>query len=177
MRDSNSSSMQLTRAADYAVRVMIHLLGQPSGRVSLPSLAVATGAPESFLSKVLQSLTHGGLLVSQRGQTGGFEVSARGRESSMLDVIEAVDGPIRLNVCMSPGKSCARKPWCPAHPVWVRAQEAMLAVLDGAMIRDLANGTYAVEVPARSSVFVIDGIAAAEDGQARCECMAPKSEN
>ena len=52
-----NSSMQLTRAADYGVRVMIHLAGLPQdGRVSLPALAEATGAPESFLSKVLQAL-------------------------------------------------------------------------------------------------------------------------
>lgn len=177
MRDSNSSSMQLTRAADYAVRVMIHLLGQTPGRVSLPSLAAATGAPESFLSKVLQSLTHGGLLVSHRGQAGGFEVSARGRESSMLEVIEAVDGPIRLNVCLTPEKSCPRKFWCPAHPVWARAQEAMLEVLEAAMIRDLANGSDAIGMPARSNVSVIERIAASADERQCCECIAEKKEN
>ncbi len=63
-----NSSMQLTRAADYAVRVMIQLASLPNhARVSLPSLAQATGAPESFLSKVLQSLARGGLITSQRG--------------------------------------------------------------------------------------------------------------
>ena len=60
MKRSNSS-MQLTRAADYAVRVMIHLAAlHADERVSLPSLAGATGAPESFLSKVLQTLARGG---------------------------------------------------------------------------------------------------------------------
>jgi Rrf2 family protein len=140
MNDANSS-MQLTRAADYAVRVMIHLVGHAGkGRVSLPAVAVATGAPESFLSKVLQALTRAGLLVSQRGQTGGFEVSPLGRKSSVRDVIEAVDGPIHLNVCLTSGKACGRQSWCPAHPVWARAQEAMLGVLEAARIEDLAFG-------------------------------------
>ena len=175
MRDSTSSSMQVTRAADYAVRVMIHLVGQTQpGRVSLPSLAAATGAPESFLSKVLQSLTHGGLLISQRGQTGGFELSPRGQQASMLDVVEAVDGPIRLNVCLTPGTVCTRKTWCPAHPVWAKAQEAMVTVLATAWIQDLASRKDSIAIPSISEVAVIESIAAAADAQERCACMSEK---
>jgi len=70
-----NSSMQLTRAADYAVRVMIHLATLPAHeRASLPALAEATGAPESFLSKVLQALSRARLITSLRGQAGGFEI-------------------------------------------------------------------------------------------------------
>jgi Rrf2 family protein len=132
--------MQLTRAADYAVRVMVHLATLPArGRVLLPVLAEATGAPESFLSKVLQALSRAKLISSRRGQSGGFEILARGREASMLEVIEAIDGPLHLNVCLISGDSCARKKWCPAHPVWVQAQTAMLDVLSDATIADLAS--------------------------------------
>lgn len=134
-----SSTMQLTRAADYGVRVMIHLATLPDHqRTRLPALARATGAPESFLSKVLQSLCHAGFVVSRRGQMGGFELLAPGRQASVRSVIEAIDGPIRLNLCMSTGVSCKRKGHCPAHPVWVRAQEAMLDVLKAASVAELA---------------------------------------
>lgn len=135
------SSMQLTRAADYAVRVMIHLAKMPrSARVSLPVLAAATGAPDSFLSKVLQSLTRARLVTSQRGPAGGFQMSASGRQVSMREVIEAIDGPMNLNVCLGNNQACPRKLWCPAHPVWVKAQEAVLDVLNEARITDVANG-------------------------------------
>ncbi len=138
--ERNNSSMQLTRAADYGVRVMIHLAGVArDGRVSLAALAEATSAPDSFLSKVLQALARAGLISSHRGQAGGFEISQLGREASMRDVIEAIDGPMCLNVCLSSGKSCARKSWCPAHPVWAKAQQAVLELLQGALISDLAN--------------------------------------
>ncbi len=131
--------MQLTRAADYGVRVMIQLaVPVADERVSLPSLAETTGAPESFLSKVLQALARAGLISSRRGQAGGFRISPRGRAASMLDVIEAIDGVIGLNVCMAPGRSCARKVHCPAHPVWVEAQRAMLAVLAGTSVAEMA---------------------------------------
>jgi Rrf2 family protein len=132
--------MQLTRAADYAVRVMVHLATlPPRERVLLPVLAEATGAPESFLSKVLQALSRAKMISSRRGQAGGFEILARGREASMLEVIEAIDGPLHLNVCLISGESCARSRWCPAHPVWVQAQKAMLDVLSGPVIADLAH--------------------------------------
>ena len=132
--------MQLTRAADYGVRVMIQLaVPAADGLVSLPALAKATGAPESFLSKVLQALARAGLISSRRGQAGGFRISPRGRAASMLDVIEAIDGDICLNLCMVPGRSCARKARCPAHPVWVEAQQAMLAVLSSASVAKMAG--------------------------------------
>lgn len=134
-----NSSMQLTRAADYAVRVMIQLAAPTAmGRVLLPSLAQATGAPESFLSKVLQTLARSGLITSQRGQSGGFRITQRGRDASMRDVIEAIDGSICLNICLVHGRSCPRKARCPAHPVWARAQQAMLEVLSNASIAAMA---------------------------------------
>jgi len=132
--------MQLTRAADYAVRVMIHLAALPEGQRSLlPGLAKATGVPDSFLSKVLQALVRARMVSSRRGQLGGFEILQRGREASVREVVEAVEGPINLNVCLLHGKGCDRKSRCLAHPVWADAQSAMLKVLNGALIADLAG--------------------------------------
>jgi Rrf2 family protein len=134
------SSMQLTRAADYAVRAMVHLATLPEERRALlPDLAMAVAAPESFLSKVLQSLARAGLIASQRGKTGGFAIRPCGREATMRDVIEAVDGPICLNVCLNGSKECGRKAWCPAHPVWARAQRAMIDVLKSATVSAMAS--------------------------------------
>jgi len=133
------STMQLTRAADYAIRVTVHLATLPADkRALLPALAKATEAPKSFLSKVLQALTRAGMVASRRGQAGGFELLPHGRQASMRAVIEAIDGPIYLNACMMSGKSCSRKALCPAHPCWVKAQGAMLAVLETTLIAELA---------------------------------------
>ena len=131
--------MQLTRAADYAVRVMIHLATLPAQeRALLPALAAATGAPKSFLSKVLQALCRAGFIVSRRGQSGGFEILDSGREATVRSVIEAIDGPICLNLCLTTGVICNRSSYCPAHPIWLKAQEAMLEVLNAATVADLA---------------------------------------
>jgi Rrf2 family protein len=143
----SGSTMQLTRAADYAVRVMIHLATLPAQkRALLPALASATGAPKSFLSKVLQALCRAGFIVSRRGQAGGFEILPPGREASIRTVIEAIEGPISLNLCLSTGVSCNRKSYCPAHPIWEKAQEAMLSVLSAATVADLAVEAVAPRV-------------------------------
>jgi Rrf2 family protein len=134
--------MQLTRAADYGVRVMIHLATLPAReRALLPVLARATGAPESFLSKVLQALCRAGFIASRRGQSGGFEILPAGRKASIRTVIEAIEGPICLNLCLVSGASCSRKSFCAAHPIWGKAQEAMLGVLSTASVNDLAMQT------------------------------------
>jgi Rrf2 family protein len=132
--------MQLTRAADYAVRVMIHMAGLPPGsRTSRSALALAAACPEQFLSKVLQDLTRAGLVVSHRGNTGGFELPAGPSGACLLDVVEAVEGPIRLNTCLHNDEACERQSWCPAHSVWARAQDAMVTVLRETSIADLAR--------------------------------------
>jgi DNA-binding IscR family transcriptional regulator len=64
----------------------------------------------------------------------------------MRQVIEAIDGPIYLNLCLISGASCDRKGFCPAHPIWGEAQEAMLSVLDKSIVGELA-----VQASARSS--------------------------
>jgi Rrf2 family protein len=141
--------MQLTRAADYAVRVMVHLAGlPPSARVSRGDLSIAADCPEQFLAKVLQSLTRAGLVVSHRGNTGGFELDDLHRSASILEIIEAIEGPLRLNLCLTNERACTRQNWCPAHGVWCDAQDAMIGVLRAATIDVLARRAALARQPA-----------------------------
>src|SRR4051794_34943049 len=136
--------MQLTRAADYAVRVMIHLAGLPPGtRVSRSELSTSAECPEQFLCKVLQSLTRAGMVISHRGNTGGFELDERHRGASLLEVVEAIEGPLHLNICLTSESGCVRQSWCPAHLAWAEAQHAMEVVLAGRKIADLAVAAVA----------------------------------
>jgi Rrf2 family protein len=132
--------MQLTRAADYGVRVMIHLASLPAGaRASLPEMARAIEVPDHFLSKVLQMLCRRRLIHSHRGAGGGFELATDPETVSLLDVVETIEGPLQLNVCLGDQGSCSRKSWCPAHTVWSEAQAAMARVLHDTSIASLAR--------------------------------------
>jgi Rrf2 family protein len=118
---------------------MIHLAGQPLGTViRLRTLAGAVDVPESFLAKVLQTLTRGGLMLSRRGPDGGFELVPSSMQATILDVISTIDGPMQLNACLGESGCCDRKETCPAHSVWSDAQIAMLNVLNRETIGELA---------------------------------------
>jgi Rrf2 family protein len=135
--------MQLTRAADYAVRVMIHLASDgQSGRSSLTELADAAEVSPAFLSKVLQRLVRSGLVASRRGKKGGFELLERGRSASLLDILKALDGVPELNVCLLAG-GCHRSSWCAAHSVWEEAQLKMREILAAATLEGLVRETQA----------------------------------
>lgn len=140
--------MQITRAADYAVRVSIHLATLPPGaKVPRWELAEATGVPISFLSKVLQRLVLAGLVLSSRGANGGFELAWGRKDMTILDVVEAIEGRTQINLCLSVGPvRCERQAWCPGHPVWREAQKALLQVLEGALIVNLAQQSTAKEL-------------------------------
>jgi Rrf2 family protein len=148
--------MQLTRAADYGIRAMIYLASLPEGkRARLPHISAATGVPSPYLSKVLQALIRAHMITSSRGPDGGFEARAGGREASVRQLIEAIDGPIFLNACVGAGDNCKRKSHCPAHPVWMRAQQAMIAILEATSVADLATRSDVTERPSKVILHVV----------------------
>lgn len=154
--------MQITRATDYAVRVMVHLAGLPSGlQVRQSELASATGVSGHFLSKVLQQLVRSGLVQSQRGLGGGYVLTASPERVTVLDIVGAMEGPIRLNQCLEPGTSCDRKADCPAHEVWIQAQLAIDQVLGAATIAGLArrSGLQMPSLEGRSTPVLISAFA------------------
>ena len=136
--------MQITRATDYAVRVMIFLATLPPGsRIAAPELARGIQAPESFVSKILQQLALRGLVTSHRGTGGGFQLAVEPANVSLLDVVEMVEGPLQINLCLPGEASCDRKSWCGAHPIWSDAQMALKKVLASATIAELARDSVA----------------------------------
>lgn len=131
--------MQLTRSADYGVRIMVHLAGLPHGsRINALELATASDAPVPFVEKILGHLARARLVVSHRGQDGGFELGAPADSISLLDVINALEGPLCLNACLPGGKGCHRRPVCAVHLVWAETQAGMQRTLGGVSIATLA---------------------------------------
>lgn len=87
----------MSRASTYALKALTYLAGQKSG-APIPSHVVAEGArdiPKLFLLKCLLRATSAGLLRSLKGPNGGYVLARPPRQISVLDVVEAVDGPIR----------------------------------------------------------------------------------
>ncbi len=119
--------MQITRQADYAVRAMVYLaqLG-PDQRAATGQIAKEKSIPPSFLAKIVSQLSVAGLLQTSRGARGGVSLAKPPHEISLLDVVEAIDGPILLNDCVGDGTSCEYGDSCPLRPVWCDAQKMLL---------------------------------------------------
>jgi Rrf2 family protein len=89
--------MRLTRAASYALYAMVHIAGHKPNDAPLASheIAQAHNIPERFLLKVLKPLVSAGLLLSVKGPRGGYRLAKPATQITMLEVVEAVEGPIR----------------------------------------------------------------------------------
>ncbi len=152
--------MHLTQAADYGVRAMIHLASlEPGSRMSSRGLAGAVGSPEPFLTKVMQSLAAAHLVSSRRGNTGGFALAKSPEQISVLDVVEAIEGPVVLNNCTESNQPadqrCFRISWCAAHIVWTQAQIGLRRTLGAALLSDLAADSIRRQFPAAAETIAL----------------------
>jgi Rrf2 family protein len=116
--------MQITRQADYAVRAVLYLAQIGSERRAATSqIAEEQNIPPSFLAKIVSQLSVAGLLQTSRGARGGVSLARDPEHISVLEVVEAIDGPILLNECVAAGgASCTFGEDCPMRPVWCDAQ-------------------------------------------------------
>ncbi len=120
--------MQITRQADYALRAVIYLsrLG-PDERAATSQIAQEQKIPPSFLAKIVSQLSVAGLLQTSRGARGGVSLARSPEEITLLDVVEAIDGPILLNECVACGGAvCAFGDDCPMKPVWCKTQTELV---------------------------------------------------
>ncbi|MBI3173700.1 MAG: Rrf2 family transcriptional regulator [Chloroflexi bacterium] len=122
--------MQITRQADYAVRAVLYLarLGQED-RAATSQVAQEQHIPPSFLAKIISQLSIAGLLHTSRGARGGVMLAREPKDITLLEVIEAIDGPIMLNECVGDTGSCTFDEECPLRPVWCEAQNELVARL------------------------------------------------
>ena len=136
--------LRLTSAADYAIRAMIHLACLPDGGVALRSeIAEAQYIPTSFMAKILRSLVRARLLRSSRGVNGGFSLARPTGEISMLEIVEAIEGPIAVNRCTATPVQCDKVDQCAVHPVWQKAQDYLVELLKSTTLEELQHNQVA----------------------------------
>ena len=137
--------MQITRQADYAVRAVYHLtkLG-PDSRAATSHIAEEQHIPPSFLAKIISQLSVAGLLHTSRGARGGVTLARDPEDISLLDVVEAIDGPILLNECVADAGACTFTSDCPMRPIWCETQQQLVERLQGTNFAAIAaNGAGA----------------------------------
>jgi Rrf2 family protein len=123
-------TMQITRQADYAVRAVLYLaqLG-PEQRAATSQIAQEKQIPPSFLAKIVSQLSVAGLLQTSRGARGGVSLARAPQDISILEVVEAIDGPILLNECVASKGVCTFGDTCVMRPLWCDAQAELVGRL------------------------------------------------
>ncbi|MCD6356586.1 MAG: Rrf2 family transcriptional regulator [Anaerolineaceae bacterium] len=127
--------MQITRQADYALRAVIYLSRlRENEKAATSSIAADQKISPSFLAKIVSQLSIAGLITTSRGAHGGISLARQPDEISILDVIEAIDGPVFLNECTSDSNSCPFLDSCPLKETWRNVQDEL--------IKKLSNATF-----------------------------------
>ncbi|MBT8220236.1 MAG: Rrf2 family transcriptional regulator [Bacteroidia bacterium] len=107
----------LSSSSQYAVRAALYLAMKTSEseKMKAEDIAKALDIPKHFLAKILQQLTRKKIVSSTKGRNGGFYLSDNNRSCSLLEVLEAIDGPMSLNSCILGLKNCSDAYPCPYH--------------------------------------------------------------
>ena len=136
--------MKLSQSVAYAIHAVLRLAsGGESAPVACGRLAADGKMPERFLLQILRNLVAHGILESTRGVEGGYTLDRAPEDISVLEVIEAIDGPIMLNECVGDTTTCTFDEQCPLRPVWCEAQNDLVAKLRGTTFEQMLEQSKA----------------------------------
>lgn len=129
----------LGRRADYAIRCVLSLARAPQGLRKAREIAEEMDVPRSWVPGILGTLVQAGVAESVPGRGGGYRLGPASADVSLLDVIEAVDGPLASTNCVLRGGACQWDGRCAVHEAWAGAQEAMRSQLAAVTIAEIAR--------------------------------------
>ena len=135
----------ISRATDYAVRILSALRASETERVTAAALAQVTSIPTDQVLKVVGPLSRQGWVQSFRGAVGGFALSASLDEVTLLDVVELFEGPLHVQTCTGVA-GCEFSARCAAHVIWLEAEQALRRVLAQHTMAEIAARMRALDV-------------------------------
>jgi len=134
----------LGRKGDYSVRAVLAVAMHLGERRKSREIAKEMGIPPRYLPQILANLVQHELLAAMAGPSGGYCLTRPPEEISLLQVVEAAEGSIKLERCVLHGGPCDWENACPIHIPWARAQAAMVSELGATTMAQLV--TNAVEL-------------------------------
>jgi Rrf2 family protein len=130
--------MTFSKSFGYAVRVILHLCALPENqRTRVEEVARHLGAPKHFLGKVMKALVKNDILSSSKGPSGGFCITDRTMNTSLLQLLEQTDGLDAFNQCVLHFSKCNSKRPCYMHPVIEENRKELKEILGKTKIRQL----------------------------------------
>jgi len=138
--------LSLKRKGDYAVRAMISV-GRHHGTGLRQARQISTEMhiPYKTLTLILAGLVAEGLLKATHGPNGGYRLARQPSDISLLDIVEAAEGPATFDHCVLRNGPCDWKETCPVHDTWARTQEALTRELASTSLADIAAIDAAIQ--------------------------------
>jgi Rrf2 family protein len=130
--------MRISAKVDYAIRAMAELAAAP-GLVTAEQLASAQSIPPKFLESILSQLRSGGLVSSQRGSAGGYQLARPANEISIADVIRELEGPIATVRGVRPDELEYQGSAAGLRDVWLELRTQIRGVLEHTTLADLVH--------------------------------------
>ncbi len=132
--------MDITRTTHYTVRTLVALALKKEGIIlSSREISEEQKIPRNYLPKIVLILNTKGLVRTERGKQGGMRLAVDPAKITLLDVVEAVEGPLRFNRCSDYPEECPYGADCPTGKVWDEIQEKFAESLRKVTIKDLAD--------------------------------------
>lgn len=132
--------MQLSRRADYGIRLLLELAMLPEGgRTSTEEIASKQRIPVTFLSKIARQLAQAGLVRAYPGLGGGLELGRDPRQMTLLDAVQVLEGPVSIARCTLHPHGCSRSRFCPMHQVWKKIEAQLVDELSKITFAQLAQ--------------------------------------
>jgi Rrf2 family protein len=144
--------MRVSAKSDYALRALIEMASRVDGRpVSAEELGRLQEIPHGFLQAILADLRRAGIVMSQRGQSGGWRMGRAAGDISVADVIRAVDGPLVSVYGLRPEAVSYNKTAEVLQHVWIAARHSLRDVFEHVSIQQLADGKLPKAVTTRTA--------------------------
>jgi Rrf2 family protein len=144
--------MRVSAKSDYALRALIEMATRADGRaVSAEELGRLQDIPHGFLQAILADLRRAGVVMSQRGQSGGWRMARAAEEISVADVIRAVDGPLVSVYGLRPEAVSYNELAQGLQQVWIAARRSLRDVFEQVSIQQLAEGKLPKAVTSRTA--------------------------
>ena len=129
--------MIINRRSDYACRIIREAYRNKDRYISVADVAEAEGIPYAFARSIQHDLVHAGILKTIRGAHGGLALACDPKETTVLDVLEALQGPLCSSTCCQDPECCQHSGECEFSKVWRKGDELLREYYSGVTLYGL----------------------------------------
>ncbi len=132
--------MIYTKTGEYAIRAILFLARQPKDSLIMSSeIAKSEEIPSHYLAKILQRMAKYGYVDSYKGRGGGFKITELALKSSILEIVERVEGPVINLKCVTGLKECSDENPCPLHEEWSELRNRIYNLISNRSVQEVAE--------------------------------------